>query len=103
MKDGLIEGARVMDAIQITTVGWRSRNSVRACGERNHVGGGGSGLCIGQWNVRSGGGGRGGGYVCTVLFVDVWLAAGSGGSGGGDSDVLLRLPLTFSSCDPMAR
>lgn len=48
MKDGLIEGARVMDAIQITTVGWWSRNSVRACGERNHVGGGGSGLCIGQ-------------------------------------------------------
>ena len=38
MKDGLIEGARVMDEIQITTIGW-SRNSVRACGERNHVGG----------------------------------------------------------------
>ena len=101
MEDGLIEGARVMDAIQITTVGWWPRNSVRACGERNHVGGGGSGLCIGQWTVRLGGGGdRGGRYVCTVLFVDVWLAAGSG---GGDGDVLLGLPLTFSICDPMAR
>ena len=38
-------------------------------------------------------------YLPPVLFVDVWLAAGSGGDGG----VLLRLPLNFSGCDPMVR
>jgi len=37
VEDGLIEGARVMDVVQIATVGWWSRNSVRACGEGNHV------------------------------------------------------------------